>query len=55
MTWIAPGVGTSEGEKLPSVVVPDGSVSEETSGLPDELIRAMATTLNTVAAEMEVT
>ena len=66
MAFVAPGVPTSDGhgQTIPSSIVStavsngasrQGLLSDEhLGGMPDELVRAMAATLNAAAAEIEV-
>ena len=59
MAFVAPGVAgvtSSEGQTIPSVVVSRGGLlsGKHLNGMPDDLVHAMAATLDAAAAEMEV-
>lgn len=59
MAFVAPGVAgaaTSEDQIIPSMVIGRGGLlsGDRLGGMPDDLVRAMAATLNAAAAEMEV-
>lgn len=56
MAFVAPGVATTEGQTISSMVVSRGCLlsGERLGGMPDGLVRAMAATLDGAAAEMEV-